>query len=73
MAETSWLTVLARTAALRLCALPVTAVCVFASASMTIHYAGASAFGFVSMIAQLQLALPFADLGLGAAVARAAA
>ncbi|WP_300343176.1 hypothetical protein [Nesterenkonia sp.] len=73
MAETSWLTVLARTAALRLCALPVTAVCVFASASMTIHYAGASAFGIVSMIAQLQLALPFADLGLGAAVARAAA
>lgn len=68
-----WTGVLLRAAGLRLCVLPLTALCVLATTGYTIHYAGAAAFGFITMIAQLQLAVPFADLGLGAAVARAVA
>lgn len=64
---------LLRAAGMRLCVLPLTALCVLATTGYTIHYAGAVAFGFITMIAQLQLAVPFADLGLGAAVARSVA
>lgn len=63
----------ARTAGLRVAVLPISALCALTTAGLTVHYAGVLAFGFITLVAQLQLALPFADLGMGAAVARAAA
>ena len=62
-----------RTAGLRIAVLPISALCALTTAGLTVHYAGVLAFGFITLVAQLQLALPFADLGMGAAVARAAA
>lgn len=73
MADRSWLQAFYRTAGLRLCILPVSAAMALLSGGLTIHFAGATVFGFITMVGQLQLALPFADLGLGAAVARAVA
>lgn len=73
MADRSWLQVFSRTAGLRLCLLPVAAAMALFSGGLTIHFAGAAVFGFITMVGQLQLALPFSDLGLGAAVARAVA
>lgn len=73
MAERSWLQAFTRTAGLRLCLLPVAAAMALLSGGLTIHFAGAAVFGFITMVGQLQLALPFSDLGLGAAVARAVA
>ncbi len=64
---------LLRTAGLRAAVLPISGAFALTSAGLTVHYAGALAYGFITMIAQLQIALPFADLGLGAAVARAVA
>lgn len=60
-----------RTAGLRIAVLPISALCALTTAGLTVHYAGVLAFGFITLVAQLQLALPFADLGMGAAVARA--
>lgn len=62
-----------RTAGLRILVLPISALCALTTAGLTVHYAGVLAFGFITLVAQLQLALPFADLGMGAAVARAVA
>lgn len=62
-----------RTAGLRVAVLPLSALCALTTAGLTVHYAGVLAFGFITLVAQLQLALPFADLGMGAAVARAVA
>lgn len=73
MADRSLLQAFYRTAGLRLCVLPVSAAMALLSGGLTIHFAGATVFGFITMVGQLQLALPFADLGLGAAVARGVA
>lgn len=73
MPRDSWLRVLLRTAGLRAAVLPISALCSLATSALIIQHTGAAAFGIISMVAQLQLALPFADLGMGAAVARAAA
>lgn len=69
----SWTAVFMRTAGLRIAVLPISAICALTTAGLTVHYAGVLAFGFITLVAQLQLALPFADLGMGAAVARAVA
>lgn len=71
MAE--WAKLLLRTAGLRLCVLPISAGLALLTAAITFQSAGLAAFGLVTMVAQLQLALPFADLGMGAAVTRAVA
>lgn len=73
VAERGWTGMLLRTAGLRAAVLPLSALCALTTAGLTVHYAGHVAFGFITMVAQLQLALPFADLGLGAAVARGVA
>ncbi|WP_218219805.1 hypothetical protein [Nesterenkonia sp. Act20] len=73
MKQRSWTTMLLRTAGMRAAVLPISGACALTSAGLTVQYAGVLAFGFIIMIAQLQIALPFADLGLGAAVARAVA
>lgn len=71
MAE--WAKPLLRTAGLRLCVLPISAGLALLTAAITFQSAGVAAFGLITMVAQLQLALPFADLGMGAAVTRAVA
>ena len=71
--QRGWTALLLRTAGLRAAVLPISGACALTTAGLTVHYAGVLAFGFITMIAQLQIALPFADLGLGAAVARAVA
>lgn len=68
-----WVKLLLRTAGLRLCVLPVSAGLALVTAAITFQHAGVAAFGMITMVAQLQLALPFADLGMGAAVTRAVA
>lgn len=68
--DDGWLSSLLRTAGLRLLTLPVTALISVLAASLSIRYVGPSAYGYVSLIAQLTLLLPFADLGLGTAVTR---
>lgn len=68
-----WAKPLLRTAGLRLCVLPVSAGLALLTAAITFQSAGVAAFGLITMVAQLQLALPFADLGMGAAVTRAVA
>lgn len=68
-----WAKLLLRTAGLRLCVLPVSAGLALLTAAITFQSAGVAAFGLITMVAQLQLALPFADLGMGAAVTRAVA
>ena len=71
--QPGWTALLLRTAGMRAAVLPISGACALTTAGLTVHYAGVLAFGFITMIAQLQIALPFADLGLGAAVARAVA
>lgn len=71
--QRSWTAMFMRTAGLRVAVLPISAICALTTAGLTVHYAGVLAFGFITLVAQLQLALPFADLGMGAAVARAVA
>ncbi|GAA1183281.1 lipopolysaccharide biosynthesis protein [Nesterenkonia xinjiangensis] len=73
MAERSWANAFLRTAGLRVAVLPLSAVLTLTSAGLTMHFAGAAAFGLITLVAQLRMALPFADLGLGAAVSRAVA
>ncbi|GAA3070612.1 MULTISPECIES: hypothetical protein [Actinomycetes] len=73
MAERSWVSAFVRTAGLRIAVLPVAAALTLTSAAFTMHFAGAAAFGFIVLVAQLRMAVPFADLGLGAAVSRAVA
>lgn len=68
-----WLVVLVRTAGLRLCVLPLSAAAALGSAGLIMQHAGVATFGLITLVGQLQLALPFADLGMGAAVARAVA
>lgn len=68
-----WLSMFLRTAGLRLAVLPVSSLLALATAGLTMHYAGTAAFGLILLIGQLRMALPFADLGLGAAVSRATA
>lgn len=68
-----WAKPLLRTAGLRLCVLPISAGLALLTAAITFQAAGLAAFGLVTMVAQLQLALPFADLGMGAAVTRSVA
>lgn len=70
MTEGGWLKALARTAGLRLVTLPLTAGLAVVTASVAVRLIGSNAYGYVSLIAQLTLLLPFADLGLGAAVTR---
>lgn len=50
--------------------LPVTALMGVLSAAVAVRYVGADTYGYVSLVAQLVLLLPFADLGLGAAITR---
>lgn len=73
MTERSWLNAFVRTAGLRLCVLPLSAALALLTAGLMMHFASVAAFGIITMVGQLQLALPFADVGLGAAVARAVA
>lgn len=73
MIERSWTTAFLRTAGLRVAVLPLSAALTLTSAGLTMHFAGTAAFGLITLVAQLRMALPFADLGLGAAVARAVA
>jgi hypothetical protein len=69
----SWLQSLVRTAGARLLAMPVTALLSVLTAAVAIRYTGAENYGYISLVAQLTMLLPFADLGLGAAVTRAVA
>ncbi|MDO5492514.1 MAG: hypothetical protein Q4F53_02735 [Nesterenkonia sp.] len=73
MPERSWLGMFLRTAGLRLAVLPLSALLVLTAAGLTMHYAGAAAFGLITLVSQLRMALPFTDLGMGAAVTRAVA
>lgn len=73
VAERHWLHALAQTAGLRLCVLPLSAAAAMISAGLIMQHASVAAFGLITLVGQLQLALPFADLGLGAAVARVVA
>lgn len=57
----------------RLAVLPVAAAGTLLATRLTIGSVGAAAFGYVSVIATLVVLLPFADLGLGAAITNAAA
>jgi O-antigen/teichoic acid export membrane protein len=54
-------------------AMPVTALLSVLTAAVAIRYTGAENYGYISLVAQLTMLLPFADLGLGAAVTRAVA
>lgn len=58
---------------LRLISLPVSAVFTLGTIRLLIDRVGASAFGVVSLITALSALLPFADLGVGAAVVNAVA
>jgi O-antigen/teichoic acid export membrane protein len=58
---------------LRLISLPVSAVFTLATIRLLIDRVGAPAFGVVSLITSLSAFLPFADLGVGAAVINAVA
>jgi len=57
----------------RFIVLPVTAVAAAITTYLVVSYAGADAYGYVSLISTLFLLLPFADLGVGAAIATATA
>lgn len=57
----------------RLVTLPVTAIAAFASAAVTVREVGVSAYGYVTLVAMLGALIPFADLGLGAAIQSATA
>lgn len=71
MAE--WSKLLLRTAGLRLFVLPISAGLALVAAAIALQTAGVAAFGLITMVAHLKLALPFADLGMGAAVTSAVA
>jgi len=58
----------ATTAGLRAFLLPVSLVASLGTARLVIHHGGAAVFAAVSLVATLSALLPFADLGLGAAV-----
>jgi len=73
VADRTWSQAFLSTAGLRIILLPLSAALTLTSAGLIIHFGGAVAFGFVTLVAQFRLALPFADLGLGAAVTRAVA
>jgi O-antigen/teichoic acid export membrane protein len=68
-----WVRGFVQTAGLRLLTLPVTAGLSALSAAVAVHYAGERTYGYLSSIAQITFLIPFADLGLGAAVTRAVA
>jgi O-antigen/teichoic acid export membrane protein len=57
----------------RLVTLPVTALASFATTAITVRGVGVAAYGYIAMIATLGMLIPFADLGLGAAVQSATA
>jgi O-antigen/teichoic acid export membrane protein len=57
----------------RLLALPIGALCTALTAYISIRYAGADNYGYISLVATLFLLVPFADFGLGAAVINAVA
>ena len=52
----------------RVATLPLTAIASALTTYLIVGYAGAEMFGYVNLIATLFLLLPFADLGLGAAI-----
>lgn len=53
--------------------LPVTAGATLVTTSLAIGYAGATVYGYISLISMLFQLIPFADLGLGAAIISAVA
>jgi O-antigen/teichoic acid export membrane protein len=57
----------------RILALPVSAILGLLAARITISHIGADLFGYVTVIATLMAMLPFADLGVGAALINATA
>jgi O-antigen/teichoic acid export membrane protein len=57
----------------RLVALPVAALFAFATTRLLVGQLGPEAFGLISLIVSLSALLPFADLGVGAAVVNAVA
>ena len=57
----------------RVVTLPVTALAAFATTAITLHAVGATAYGYVALVATLAALIPFADLGLGAAIQSATA
>jgi O-antigen/teichoic acid export membrane protein len=57
----------------RIVTLPVTALASFATAALTLRAVGAGSYGYIALLASLAALIPFADLGLGAAVQSAAA
>src|SRR6478752_4016355 len=56
---------------IRLVALPLTGLASLTAQSLVIHDVGAFRFGVISLVATLPLLMPFADLGLSAAVTNA--
>lgn len=68
-----WASTLVSTAGLRLATLPITAGLSVVTAAVAVRHTGADAYGYVSLVAQITFLLPFADLGLGAAVTRSVA
>ncbi|WP_156165142.1 hypothetical protein [Demequina silvatica] len=64
---------LVATAGSRLAVLPVSAISALLTARLVVEATGAEQYGLISLIGQLFLMLPFADLGLGVAVARSLA
>ena len=59
--------------ALRLILLPMSAAFALATTHLLIERVGVSSFGLVSLITSLSVLLPFADLGVGAAIVNAVA
>ncbi|MER7796455.1 hypothetical protein [Microbacterium sp. NPDC096154] len=64
---------LLRSASARVIALPITGLAVILQSYIVIAYAGASIFGWITLLGTLFLLIPFADLGLGAAVVNSVA
>jgi O-antigen/teichoic acid export membrane protein len=62
---------MASSAGARLIVLPFTAVAAALTSYLVIAYAGSATFGAVSLVGTLFLLVPFADLGLGAAIVNA--
>ncbi|MGR6743383.1 hypothetical protein ACU6RU_15220 [Microbacterium sp. F1-18] len=66
----SWVLIFLRTAGLRLFTLPFTAAASVASSALIVRHTGVEPFGYITLVAQLTMLLPFADLGLGTALTR---
>jgi O-antigen/teichoic acid export membrane protein len=62
-----------RSGVVRLITLPITAIAAFGTTAITLHAVGSAAYGYVALVATLATLIPFADLGLGAAIQSATA